>query len=49
LINTGKVASFIDIVIVGIYEKEGHDEVVEKVVKRLVKNNLYMKLKKKYK
>ena len=39
LINTGEVVSFIDNVIVGIKEEEGHDKVVEKVVKRLT----YMK------
>jgi len=38
--------SFIDDVIVGTEEEEGHDEVVEKVVKRLVENNLYIKLEK---
>jgi len=43
LINTGKVVSFIHDIIVGIKEKEGHDEVVEKVVKRLVEINLYVK------
>ena len=42
LINTGKVTSFIDNIIVGT-EKEEHDEVVEEVVKRLVGNNLYVK------
>ena len=46
LINTGEVASFIDDMIVGTEEEERHDEVVEEVVKRLVKNNLYMKLEK---
>jgi len=46
LINTGKVASFIDNVIVEIEGKEGHDEVVEEVVKRLVENDLYIKLEK---
>jgi len=45
LINIGEVISFIDDIIVGM-EKEEHDEVVEKVVKRLVENNLYMKLEK---
>jgi len=35
LINTGKVASFIDNVIVGTKEEEGYDKVVEEVVKRL--------------
>ena len=43
LINTGEVASFIDNVIVGIEEEKKHDEVVKEVVKRLVKNDLYVK------
>ena len=43
LINTGKVTSFIDNIIVGIEEKEEHDEVIEEVVRRLSKNNLYVK------
>ena len=43
LINTEEVASFIDNVIVGTEEEEEHDEVVEKVVKWLVENNLYIK------
>ena len=43
LINTGKVASFIDNVIIGIEMKEGHDKLVEEVVKRLAENNLYVK------
>ena len=46
LINTGKVASFIDDVIIGTEMKKGHDKIVEKVVKRLVENNLYVKPKK---
>jgi len=46
LINTGEVVSFIDNVIVRIEEEEGHDEVVEEVVKRLAENDLYMKLEK---
>jgi len=46
LINTRKVASFIDDVIVGTEEEVVHDEVVEEVVKRLTKNDLYVKLKK---
>ena len=44
LINTGKVASFIDVISTEI--EKGHDELVEEVVKRLVENNLYMKLEK---
>ena len=35
LINTGKVAAFIDDVIVGTETKEGHNEVVTEVIKRL--------------
>jgi len=46
LINTGEVASFIDNIIVRIEEEEGYDEVVKEVVKRLVENNLYVKLEK---
>ena len=43
LINTGKAASFIDDVIVETEGEEGHDEVVEEIVRRLVENNLYVK------
>jgi len=44
LINTGEVASFINNVIVGIEEEEeGHNEVIEEVVRRLAKNDLYVK------
>ena len=43
LINTGEVASFIDNVIVETEEEEGYDQVVKEVVKRLVKNDLYIK------
>jgi len=46
LINTEKVASFIDNIIVGTEDKERHDKIIEKVVRRLVENNLYIKLKK---
>ena len=43
LINTGKVASFIDNVIVVTEEEKGHDKVVKNVVKRLAENDLYIK------
>ena len=46
LINTGKVAVFIDDVIVGRETEEGHDELVVEVVKRLEENDLYVKLEK---
>ncbi len=43
LINTGRVAAFIDDMIVGTEGEEGHDELVVEVVKRLVENDLYVK------
>ena len=43
LINTGKVAVFIDNVIVGTETEEEHDELVAEVVKRLEENDLYVK------
>ena len=43
LINMGKVAAFIDDMIVGTEDKEGHDELVAEVVKQLEENNLYVK------
>jgi len=43
LINTEKMASFIDNVIIGMEGEEEHDELVEEIVQRLVENNLYMK------
>ena len=46
LINTGKVVSFIDDIIVETKEKEGYDEIVEEVVKILAENDLYIKLEK---
>ena len=42
LINTGKVASFIDDVIIRTEREEGHNELVKEVVKILVENNLYV-------
>ena len=43
MINKGKVAAFVDDVLVGTEMEEGHDEIVEKVLRRLKKNNLYVK------
>ena len=42
----GKIASFIDGVIIGIEREEEHDELVEEVVRRLAENDLYVKLEK---
>ena len=43
LINIGKVVSFIDNIIIETEKEEEYDEVVEKVVKRPAKNDLYVK------
>jgi len=43
LINTGKVAVFIDDIIVGTESEERHNELVTKIVKRLEENDLYVK------
>ena len=43
LINTGKVAVFINNIIVGTEIEEEHDEIVAEVIRRLEENNLYMK------
>ena len=43
LINTGKVAAFIDDVIVGMEIEEGHDELVVEVIRRLEENDFYVK------
>ena len=46
LINTEKVAAFIDDVIVGTETEKGHDEIVMEIIRRLEENNLYIKLEK---
>ena len=46
MINIGEVVSFINNIIVRTEEEEEYDEIVEEVVKMLVENNLYVKLKK---
>ena len=43
LINTEKVVVFINNIIIGTEDDEGHDELVAKVVKRLEENDLYIK------
>ena len=43
LINEGKVAAFVDNVLVGTETEEGHNEIVKEVLKRLEENNLYVK------
>ena len=46
LINTGKMVSFINDVIIGIEREKGHDKLVEEMVRRLAENDLYIKLEK---
>ena len=46
MINTGEIASFIDNIVVRTEKEKGYNEVVKEVVKRLVKNDLYIKLEK---
>ena len=43
LINTSKVVSFIDNIIIGTEAEEVYDKLVKKVVRRLVENDLYVK------
>jgi len=46
LINKGKVVTFVDDVLVKTKTKEEHNEIIEKVLRRLEKNDLYVKPKK---
>jgi len=43
LINEGKVAAFVNDVLVKTETEEGHDEIVEEILRRLEENNLYVK------
>ena len=43
LINKGKVAVFIDDVLVETETKKGHNEIVEEILRRLEENDLYIK------
>ena len=46
MINEGKVAAFVDNILVGTETEKGHDKIVEEVLKRLEENDLYVKLEK---
>jgi len=46
LINKGKVAAFVDDMLVETETEEGHDEIVEEILRRLEENDLYVKLEK---
>ena len=43
LINEGKVAVFVDNILVGTEGEKGHDKIVVEVLKRLEENDLYVK------
>jgi len=43
MINEGKVAAFVDDVLIGTEMEEGHDKIMEEVLRRLEENDLYMK------
>jgi len=43
IINEEKVAAFVDNMLVGTEMEEGHDEIVEEVLRRLEENDLYVK------
>jgi len=43
MINEGKVAAFVDDVLVGTEMEKGHDEIVGEVLRRLEENDLYVK------
>jgi len=43
LINKGKVAAFVDDVLVGTETKKGHDKIIEEILRRLEENDLYVK------
>jgi len=43
LINQGDMAIFIDDILVATDTEEGHDKLVEEVLKRLEKSNLFVK------
>ena len=43
MINEGKVAVFVDDVLVGTEMEKGHDKIVEEVLRRLEENSLYVK------
>jgi len=43
MINEGKIAAFVDDMLIRTETEEGHDKIVKEVLKRLEKNDLYVK------
>ena len=46
MIEVGDVAAFINDVIIGIETEEGHNNIVEKVLRRIAENNFFYKTRK---
>jgi len=46
MIEAGDIATFIDDVMVGTEMEEGHNNIVEEVLRRIVENDLFIKLEK---
>jgi len=46
LINEGKIAAFVNNILVGMEIEDGYDKIVEEILKRLEENDLYVKLEK---
>ena len=46
MIEAGDIAAFIDDVIIGLETEEGHDDIVEKVLRKMAENYLFVKLEK---
>jgi len=46
LINIEDVAAFMDDILIGTENERGHDKIVEKVLRRMKANDLYIKLEK---
>ena len=43
LINEGKVTAFVNDILVGTETEEGHDKIIEEILRRLEENDLYVK------
>ena len=46
VIEVGDITAFIDDVMVGIETKKEHDDIIEKVLRKMVENDLFVKLEK---
>jgi len=46
VIEVGDITAFIDDIMVGIETKKEHDDIIEKVLRKMVENDLFVKLEK---